>query len=119
METAVNNPFDKLKDLRDALPPGPEPKKPEPPPDPMAKALKGKITVRHERKGRGGRTVTVVSGIGLPDVHLEALCREMKKGMGCGATVEDGAVILQGEIMDRALEWLTKRGATRLVRGSV
>ena len=84
----------------------------------MAKALKGKITVRHERKGRGGRTATVVSGLGVPDAQVELFCREMKKGMGCGASVEDGAVVLQGEIMDRVVDWLTKRGATRVVRGT-
>ena len=46
------------------------------------------------------------------------MCSELKKGLGCGARVEDGAVVLQGELVDRAIAFLLKKGASKIVRGS-
>ena len=109
----MTNPFDKLKDLRASLPPGEAPVKPVKPPKPL---FLEKVVVRFTRKGHGGKTVTVVSGI-APHA-LEGMCAELKKGLGCGARVEDGAVVLQGELVDRAIVFLEKKGATRIVRGS-
>lgn len=79
----------------------------------------GKIVVRREKKGRGGKTVTLVSGIGLPTPRLEAIARAMRKGLGCGSQVEPGGVIvIQGDIPDRAQDWLRKHGATKIVQGN-
>lgn len=114
----MSNPFEKLAALRDQLPPGPAPKPAAPARDPVEAALRSKVVVRHERKGRGGKTVTMVQGLALQPAALEAFSRELKKALGCGATVEDGAIVLQGELMDRVIPWLEQRGATKLVRGS-
>ena len=63
-----------------------------------------RIVVRREKKGRAGKTVTRVSGL--------ELARELKRALGCGASVEDGDVILQGSLTERAAEWLEReRGA--------
>lgn len=109
----MTGPFDKLKDLRAALPPGDAPAKP-------VKVVKPpfleKVVVRFTRKGHGGKTVTVVTGI-APHA-LDGMCSELKKGLGCGARVEDGAVVLQGELVDRAIAFLLKKGASKIVRGS-
>ena len=83
----MSHPFDKLAALRGNLPAGPA----DPPASaPVAPAhpLAGKIVVRHERKGRGGKTVTVVQGVALADEALETWARDLKKALGCGATVE-------------------------------
>ena len=74
-----------------------------------------KVVVRHERKGHGGKTVTVVEGI-LPAARA-GLVQELKRKLGCGAREEDGTVVLQGDLVDRAARWLEARGA-RVVRGS-
>jgi translation initiation factor 1 len=84
----------------------------------QATGLTGKIVVRHERKGHGGKTVTLVQGLSLSGADIEAFAREMKKALGCGATVDGGDIVLQGDIVDRAFAYLLKKGATRLVRGS-
>lgn len=109
-----NNPFEKLAGMRDQLPPG------EPARQPDVKKAKplflDKVVVRFTRKGHGGKTVTVVTGI-APHA-LESLCSEMKRALGCGARVEDGAVVLQGELVDRAVTFLEKKGAAKIVRGS-
>jgi translation initiation factor 1 len=112
----MSNPFEKLAALRDQLPPGPAPsaqvKKSGP--DPLA----GKLVVRHERKGRAGRTVTLVQGVALKTEALEEFARDMKKALGCGATLEDGDIVLQGDIVDRVVAYLEKKGAARVVRGT-
>lgn len=107
------NPFAKLASLRDRLPPGQAPKAPVKKELPL---FLEKVVVRHTRKGHGGKTVTVVSGVAAH--ALEAIASEMKKAMGCGARVEDGAVVLQGDLVERAVAWLEKKGAAKIVRGS-
>jgi translation initiation factor 1 len=75
-----------------------------------------KVVVRRERKGHGGKTVTIVEGI-VP-AQRETLVGEMKKAFGCGARVEGESIVLQGDIADRAYVWLEKRGAKKIVRGA-
>ena len=69
-----------------------------------------------EKKGRRGKTVTRVSGV--PAKDLAALCKEMKKALGCGATIEDADLILLGDLVQRAVAWFEKAGATRISRGT-
>ena len=80
----------------------------------------GKIVLRVQRKGRGGKTVTTLStpGGGLAPGALEPLAREIRRALGCGARVEDGSVVIQGDNAERAEKWLLQRGARRVVRGS-
>ena len=51
-------------------------------------------------------------------VDREKLAKEMRKGLGCGSFVEEGNVILQGDICDRAAEWLLKKGVKDVVSGN-
>lgn len=74
-----------------------------------------KILLRREKKGRGGKTVTLVSGITLPPPQLEQLARNMRKGLGCGATTEHGIIVLQGDLQHRAQQWLLQHGARKVV----
>jgi len=89
-------------------------------PDPAAIDLTkaGKIVVRRERKGRGGKTVTLVSGIERPPAELERIARAMRKALGCGSTLEGNTIVLQGDNVPRAQAWLQSHGATRIVLGS-
>ncbi len=109
------NPFDKLAALRDQLPPGeakaPAPTKAERP----RKLFLDKVVVRKERKGHGGKTVTLIAGIA--PAFLDELCSQLKRALGCGARVEDGAVVLQGELVERAVAFLEGKGAARVIRG--
>lgn len=75
-----------------------------------------KVVVRVERKGHGGKTVTCVDGLaGASPDDLEALARDLRKGMGTGARVEGGAVVVQGDLRERVTTWLSARGARRVV----
>lgn len=111
---SADNPFAKLAGLRGQLPPGEPTRAPQAPRRERALFL-DKVVVRFTRKGHGGKTVTVVSGVALH--ALEELCGEMKRALGCGARVEDDAIVLQGELVERAVAFVEKRGAKRVVRG--
>ena len=66
--------------------------------------------LRMEKKGRGGKTVTVIYGLPNNADFLKTLCSDLKKSCGCGgATTEDG-VELQGELRNRVRPLLEKRG---------
>ena len=75
----------------------------------------GKISLQHQRAGRGGKTVTLISLSGETEYklmqNLEALLKELKKSLGCGGQIEEGKIVLHGEIADRASEWFAKMGA--------
>ena len=77
-----------------------------------------KLVVRRERKGHGGKTVTVVDGLALPAAKTEALARAMRKALGCGSWVDEGRVVLQGDRADAAAVWLTRHGARQVARGN-
>ena len=78
----------------------------------------GRLVVRRERKGHGGKTVTVVDGRGLPPAALDTVARAMRKALGCGSWVDDGRVVLQGDRPDAAAAWLTRQGARQVTRGN-
>lgn len=109
-----SSPFAALASLKDALPAGSPPAKPEAGAkqiDPFA----GKVVVAKSRKGRGGKTVTTVTGIAG---ELDELARELKHALGCGAVVEDRAIVVQGEQEARVKAFLEKRGARRVILGT-
>jgi translation initiation factor 1 len=78
----------------------------------------GKLGLRRERKGRHGKTVTLLSGLDWPPARLDLLARALRKGLGCGSTVENGVIVLQGDIVPRAQTWLNAHGATKIVIGN-
>lgn len=75
-----------------------------------------KLVVRRERKGHGGKTVLVVSG--LPPALREPVMRGLKRALGCGAHVADADVVVQGDNAPRVAEWLGKHGARKVVVGN-
>ena len=59
---------------------------------------RGRVDIRRETGGRGGKTVTVIDGfmgIGLPE--KEQLAKKIRGVCGCGGTVKDGAIVIQGD----------------------
>lgn len=69
-----------------------------------------KISVALEKKGRAGKTVTVIKGIPLDAAALSALGKEFKAACGSGGTVKDGVIEIQGEHRARMLELLAAQG---------
>jgi translation initiation factor 1 len=59
---------------------------------------RGRVDITRETGGRGGKTVTIVDGflgIGLPE--KERLVKKMRAACGCGGTVKDGLIVIQGD----------------------
>ena len=75
-----------------------------------AAAGDGIVRIRRESKGRGGKTVTVITGLPLADEALKALAGELKRRCGSGGTVKEGMVEIQGDHADLLLTELQQRG---------
>jgi translation initiation factor 1 len=69
--------------------------------------------LRTEKRGRGGKTVTVVYGLPRNAVFLKELSQELKRACGTGGAVVDDTIELQGELRDRVREFLAKKGFAR------
>ena len=66
--------------------------------------------LRTEKKGRGGKTVTVVYGLPRNAEFLRELRRELARACGTGGTAVDDSIELQGDLRERVRDLLTKRG---------
>jgi translation initiation factor 1 len=75
-----------------------------------APAGDGVVRVRRESKGRGGKTVMVITGLPLDEAALTKLAGELKRSCGCGGTSKDGVIEIQGDHGDHILAELAKRG---------
>jgi len=68
------------------------------------------VRLRREVKGRGGGTVIVISGIPLSAAEIKGLAGVLKKKCGCGGTVKDGVIEIQGDHRDALSAELQARG---------
>ena len=75
-----------------------------------AASADGIIRVQRETKGRGGKSVTLVRGLGLDAVALAALAKQLKAACGSGGTVKDGVIEVQGDHVVTLIAALEKRG---------
>lgn len=111
------SPFASLENLRASLPQG----APAQASAPAAKeAPKGpaRAVVRLERKGRGGKEVTVVEQLELKPKELLVWLQALKSSLGCGGAVEEGALVLQGDHRERTKKLLEARGVRKVIAGS-
>lgn len=75
-----------------------------------AQKAKDVVRVSRDAKGRGGKVVTVVTGISLSDRDLDALGKQLKASCGSGGTVKDGIIEVQGDHIDRIVALLAAQG---------
>jgi translation initiation factor 1 len=79
---------------------------------------RGRVDVLRTTAGRGGKTVTVArnfTGIGLPE--KEALCKKMRSAAGCGGTVKDGEIEIQGDQRETVARVLREAGFRPVMAG--
>ena len=69
----------------------------------------GILTVMTDRKGRKGKTATIVEGFTLEDNEVAKIAADLKKWLGTGGSSRGGEILLQGDWKDRVKEWLKKR----------
>jgi len=70
----------------------------------------GTVRLRREVKGRGGGTVIVITGVPLKGEALKELAGALKKRCGCGGTVKEEVIEIQGDHRDTLLKELELRG---------
>jgi translation initiation factor 1 len=74
--------------------------------------------IARDRKGRGGKTVTVVRNLQLTPEDMRALASQLRRACGAGGTVKDGAIEIQGDQREKVAAELQQLGyRTRLVGG--
>ena len=66
--------------------------------------------LRVEKKGRGGKTVTVVFDLPRNDEFLKELSQELKRACGTGGSTSETTVELQGDVRERVRDLLKKKG---------
>ncbi|CAM3710964.1 translation initiation factor Sui1 [Vibrio aerogenes CECT 7868] len=70
----------------------------------------GIVRIQRQTKGRKGKGVCIITGIDLDDAPLKRLAAELKKHCGCGGSVKDGAIEIQGDARDKMKAFLEKKG---------
>jgi translation initiation factor 1 len=100
-----------LEDLRELLP---EPERPASKPSAPASAPGGhdgkgrQVRLLIDRKGRKGKTVTLVTGLGHNPDTMRKIAQLLKERCGTGGTVKEGNIELQGDQRERARAELGK-----------
>lgn len=77
---------------------------------PIRPAGDGIVRIQRQTSGRKGKGVCVVSGIDLDDTELAKLAAELKKKCGCGGSVKDGLIEIQGDKRDLIKSLLEAKG---------
>jgi translation initiation factor 1 len=68
------------------------------------------VRVGLEKKGRGGKSVSVISGLALPQKEMEPLLKRLKTGLGTGGAIKDNTIEIQGDHRDRIINMLSGMG---------
>jgi len=68
------------------------------------------VRILLDKKGRKGKGVTVIVGLPLAEGDLKKMAKKLKQQSGCGGTVKDGIVEIQGDHRQGLLVELQKQG---------
>jgi translation initiation factor 1 len=108
-----HNPFAALRGLAG---PAPAPADGDTTPAPAAKSIP-RAVVRLERSGRGGKEVTIVEHLAIAASARDEWLKALKAALGCGGTVEDERLVLQGDQRKRLPALLQSRGVKKVILG--
>ena len=72
---------------------------------------RSKINISKQKKGKKGKTVTLIRGLGTEDeILLNELLKKIKIFCGTGGTLIDSNIQLQGDMVSKSIEFLRKEG---------
>lgn len=79
---------------------------------------RGRVDIKRTTAGRGGKTVTLVTGfVGIGQPEKESLCKKMRSACGCGGTVKDGDIEIQGDQREKIAAILAAAGFRPVMAG--
>ncbi|ASC78773.1 TPA: stress response translation initiation inhibitor YciH [Serratia marcescens] len=70
----------------------------------------GVVRIQRQTSGRKGKGVCLITGVDLDDAALDKLAAELKKKCGCGGSVKDGVIEIQGDKRDLLKQLLEAKG---------
>ena len=74
-------------------------------------AKRSKINISKQKKGKKGKTITLIKGLGTEDeILLKELLKKIKVFCGTGGTLIDRNIQLQGDMVTKSIEFLSKEG---------
>ena len=74
--------------------------------DPAAQHLEAHL----EKKGRGGKMAVIIKGFEGSENDLKELAKDLKSHCATGGSVKDGEIIIQGNMRDKAMDFLKSKG---------
>ncbi|WP_044470691.1 stress response translation initiation inhibitor YciH [Mannheimia massilioguelmaensis] len=77
----------------------------------------GVVRIQRQISGRKGNGVNVITGLDLSDDELKKLAAELKKRCGCGGSVKDGTIEIQGDKRELLKSLLEQKGFTVKLAG--
>ncbi len=75
------------------------------------------LRIQASRKGRKGKTVTVVSGFQTSPENLTSLVKQLKNYCGAGGTIKENEIEIQGDCVQKTLQFLLKLGYKAKISG--
>jgi len=76
---------------------------------------RSKINISKQKKGKKGKTITLIKGLGTEDeILLKELLKKIKVFCGTGGTLIDSSIQLQGDMVAKSIEFLRKEGFRNL-----
>lgn len=87
-------------------------------PSTSANPDKQKLRVIFEKKGRGGKEVTLILGFEGTEIEKATLLKELKSHCGSGGSAKDGEMMIQGDHREKVLKYLIGKGYTSAKRGN-
>lgn len=79
-------------------------------PDSQLPVQKGRLVVSYEKKGRGGKQVTIISGFNLPADDLADVAASLKRKLGVGGSARGGEILIQGDCRAKLPQLLRDMG---------
>lgn len=71
---------------------------------------KGRLVISYERKGRGGKEATIISGFTESHEEVAALASQLKSKLGTGGSARGGEILIQGNRREQLIPMLRKLG---------
>jgi translation initiation factor 1 len=70
----------------------------------------GPCKMRLEKKGRGGKAVTVLFNLPFGEVEARSRMKALQSKLGCGASFKDGTIEFQGDVREKVQEFFVALG---------